>query len=90
MLLTQVNKLEIEKTKNMLDFLFDVWKVKINKVNIIIYKYKILDYIFFNKLKNNSILKNIRTIGKIRYNTFFNICSNLNLKKIFMIKFKLC
>ena len=89
LLLTQVNKLEIEKTKNMLDFLFDVWKINISKVNIIIYKYKILDYIFFNKLKNNSILKNIRTIGKIRYNTFFNICSNLNLKKIYIIKNKL-
>lgn len=81
-LLTGINNLEIEKSKKILNNISNDLLIDNKKINIIIYKYKIIDYIFFNEFYLKNIFKNIKIIGKIKYCHIINILINKEFKNI--------
>lgn len=91
-LLSGLNNLEILKTKKLINILNKNWEIKNEKINLIFYKYKILEILFFRKTNSKEIFKNIKILGKIKNNYFYNInienkfkyniFSKINCKKI--------
>lgn len=85
--LSGLNNLEILKTKKLINVLNKNWEIKNEKINLIFYKYKILEKLFFKKLNFNEIFKNIKIIGKIKNNYFYNINLENKFKYNFFTKF---
>ena len=82
--LTGSNNLEIQKSKKILNIMNNNWNINNKKIFLVMYKYKNIDLLFFNKFNLKNIFKNINIIGKIKYNHFSNIYLNKNFKKIYI------
>lgn len=82
--LTGINNLEIQKSKKLLNAICDCWGISSEKVYIVIYKYKIIDCIYFNEINLKNIFKNTKIIGKIKYCHITNIYINRCFKNAFL------
>lgn len=81
--LTGVNNLEIKKSENLLNIMCKNWKIDSKKIYMVMYKYKIIDLIFFNEINLKNIFTNIKIIEKIKYSHLNNIYINKCFKNIF-------
>ncbi|MBO5348621.1 MAG: AAA family ATPase [Clostridia bacterium] len=80
--LTGINNLEIQKTKKLLNIMWKNWKINNKKIYMVLYKYKIIDLIFFNEINLKNIFKNIKIIGKMKYQHISNIYINKSFKNM--------
>ena len=83
-LLTGLNKLEINKTRKLINILIKKWQINNKKINIIYYKFNILEYLINKKIINKNIFENIKIIGKIKNEIlfFYNIKNNYKFNYI--------
>ncbi len=96
-LLTGINNLELKKSQKLLNMINRNLEVSTKKVHIVLYKYKIIDLIFYRKFIFKKVFENIDVVGKIRYinynnlyinNCFRKIYFNLNIKKFCLLLIK--
>lgn len=86
-LLTGLNKLEINKTRKLINILIKKWQINNKKINIIYYKFNILEYLINKKIINKNIFENIKIIGKIKNEILFFYNIKNNYKFNFINKF---
>ena len=86
-LLTGLNKLEINKTRKLINILIQEWQINNKKINIIYYKFNILEYLINKKIINKNIFENIKIIGKIKNEILFFYNIKNNYKFNFINKF---
>ena len=86
-LLTGLNKLEINKTRKLINILIKKWQINNKKINIIYYKFNILEYLINKKIINENIFENIKIIGKIKNEILFFYNIKNNYKFNFINKF---
>ena len=86
-LLTGLNKLEINKTRKLINILIKEWQINNKKINIIYYKFNILEYLINKKIINKNIFENIKIIGKIKNEILFFYNIKNNYKFNFINKF---
>lgn len=82
-LLTGINNLEIKKSLRLLNIINRNLGVDTRKINIVLYKYKILDLIFYKKFTFKDVFKGINILGKIRYINSNNLYINNNFRKMY-------
>ena len=82
--LTGINNLEIQKSKKLLNLLCKNWGINYEKIYMVIYKYKIIDLIYFNEINLKNIFKNIKIIDKIKYCHISNIHINRGFKNVLL------
>ena len=78
--LTGLNSLEIQKSKKIINIMNKKWDINNKKINLILYKYKNIDFFYFNKNKLKNIFKEINIIGKIKYSHFIDLYLNNNFQ----------
>lgn len=86
-LLTGLNKLEINKTRKLINILIKKWQINNKKINIIYYKFNILEYLINKKIIDKNIFENIKIIGKIKNEILFFYNIKNNYKFNFINKF---
>lgn len=82
-LLTGINNLELKKSRELLNIINKNLGISINKIYIVLYKYKIIDLIFYRKFTFKESFKSINIVGKIRYINSNNLYINNNFKKLY-------
>ena len=89
-LLIKLNNIEIEKTNVMLNIINKKWKINIDKIKILIYRNKLIDFIFYNKYIKKDFYLNNKIFGYIRDYYFINLYfKNKIINKIINFKFKI-
>ena len=78
--LTGLNSLEIQKSKKNINIMNKKWDINNKKINLILYKCKNIDFLYFNKNKLKNIFKEINIIGKIKYSHFIDLYLNNNFQ----------
>lgn len=81
--LLEANLLEIKKAKKLLSIYIEEWNIKKEKINIVLNKYN-YNSIEINLLKN--IFFDFKILGKINYDTNYNLLINRNFNQLFKLK----
>lgn len=89
-LLIKLNDIEFEKNKLMLNIVNEKWKINKEKIKILIYRNKLIDFIFYKKYIKKYINLNIKILGYIRDFYLINLYfKNKLINKIINFKFKI-
>ena len=74
----------------MLNIINKKWKINIDKIKILIYRNKLIDFIFYNKYIKKDFYLNNKILGYIRDYYFINLYfKNKIINKIINFKFKI-
>ena len=88
--LIKLNNIELEKTNVMLNIINKKWKINTNKIKILIYRNKLIDFIFYNKYLKKYIYLNFKILGYIKDYYFINLyLKNKIINKIINFKLKI-
>lgn len=88
--LIKLNNIELEKTNVMLNIINKKWKINTNKIKILIYRNKLIDFIFYNKYIKKYIYLNFKILGYIKDYYFINLyLKNKIINKIINLKLKI-
>ena len=88
--LIKLNNIELEKTNVMLNIINKKWKINKNKIKILIYRNKLIDFIFYNKYLKKYIYLNFKILGYIKDYYFINLyLKNKIINKIINFKLKI-